>query len=305
MLFKTNYKNLNSSWINKIYLGKTPNGKDLSDHLHIIHNRYTGFTEEIATSCCDIQGKNSYELLLDTVDPSSHSDILDLACGSGVLLELCKKRFPTDLNLFGVDMNDSELKLARNRFSNDDISFYKANAQDLSFMKDASKDVIFCHWALTLMDPVVTVLKTIKRLLKKQGIFSAIVDGDPYSAKGYLQIHNIIYQYVQKKLPNYGLLELGDPRIRSSKSLNKLIKKIFSDSETTITRHVLTCKQKPNILANQVAGFFYASLILSSKHYGILASKLKDYFTKNAVDGFSEFNLPVNRLVVKQTLKSY
>ena len=305
MLFKTNYKNLNSSWINKIYLGKTPNGKDLSDHLHIIHNRYTGFTEEIATSCCDIQGKNSYELLLDTVDPSSHSDILDLACGSGVLLELCKKRFPTDLNLFGVDMNDSELKLARNRFSNDDISFYKANAQDLSFMKDASKDVIFCHWALTLMDPVVTVLKTIKRLLKKQGIFSAIVDGDPYSAKGYLQIHNIIYQYVQKKLPNYGLLELGDPRIRSSKSLNKLIKKIFSDSETTITRHVLTCKQKPNILANQVAGFFYASLILSSKHYGILVSKLKDYFTKNAVDGFSEFNLPVNRLVVKQTLKSY
>ena len=305
MLFKTNYKNLNSSWINKIYLGKTPNGKDLSDHLHIIHNRYTGFTEEIATSCCDIQGKNSYELLLDTVDPSSHSDILDLACGSGVLLELCKKRFPTDLNLFGVDMNDSELKLARNRFSNDDISFYKANAQDLSFMKDASKDVIFCHWALTLMDPVVTVLKTIKRLLKKQGIFSAIVDGDPYSAKGYLQIHNIIYQYVQKKLPNYGLLELGDPRIRSSKSLNELIKKIFSDSETTITRHVLTCKQKPNILANQVAGFFYASLILSSKHYGILVSKLKDYFTKNAVDGFSEFNLPVNRLVVKQTLKSY
>ena len=305
MLFKTNYKNLNSSWINKIYLGKTPNGKDLSDHLHIIHNRYTGFTEEIARSCCDIQGKNSYELLLDTVDPSSHSDILDLACGSGVLLELCKKRFSTDLNLFGVDMNDSELKLARNRFSNDDISFYKANAQDLSFMKDASKDVIFCHWALTLMDPVVTVLKTIKRLLKKQGVFSAIVDGDPYSAKGYLQIHNIIYQYVQKKLPNYGLLELGDPRIRSSKSLNKLIKKIFSDSETTITRHVLTCKQKPNILANQVAGFFYASLILSSKHYGILVSKLKDYFTKNAVDGFSEFNLPVNRLVVKQTLKSY
>ena len=305
MLFKTNYKNLNSSWINKIYLGKTPNGKDLSDHLHIIHNRYTGFTEEIATSCCDIQGKNSYELLLDTVDPSSHSDILDLACGSGVLLELCKKRFPTDLNLFGVDMNDSELKLARNRFSNDDISFYKANAQDLSFMKDASKDVIFCHWALTLMDPVVTVLKTIKRLIKKQGVFSAIVDGDPYSAKGYLQIHNIIYQYVQKNLPYYGLLVLGDPRIRSSKSLNKLIKKIFSDSETTITRHVLTCKQKPNILANQVAGFFYASLILSSKHYGILVSKLKDYFTKNAVDGFSEFNLPVNRLVVKQTLKSY
>ena len=300
MLFKTNYKNLNSSWINKIYLGETPNGKDLSEHLHIIHNRYTGFTEEIATSCCDLNGKNSYELLLDTVDPSSHRDILDLACGSGLLLELCKKRYPSDLRLFGVDMNDNELKLARTRFSNNDISFYKANAQDLSFIKDASKDVIFCHWALTLMDPVVTVLKTIKRLLKKQGVFSAIVDGDLNSAKGYLEIHNIIYQYVQKKFPNYGLLELGDARIRSLKSLNKLIKKIFSNSETKITQHILTCKQKPNILANQVAGFFYASLILSSKNYSILVSKLTDHFTNNSVDGLSEFNLPVNRLVVKK-----
>lgn len=305
MLFKTNYKNLNSSWINKIYQGETPNGKDLSDHIHIIHNRYTGFTEKIAMSCRDLNGKNSYELLLDTVDPCFHTDILDLACGSGVLLELCKKRFPPNIKLFGVDMNNNELKLARNRLPNNDIRFYQANVQDLSFMKDASKDVIFCHWALTLMDPVVTVLKNIKKLLKKQGVFSAIVDGDSNSAKGYLEIHNIIYQYVQKKIPNYGLLELGDPRVRSMKSLDKLIKKIFSDSETKITPHILTCKQEPNILANQVAGFFYASLILSSKHYGILVSKLTDYFAKNTVDGLSEFNLPVNRLVVKQTSKSY
>ena len=299
MLFKTNYKNLNSSWMNKIYLGQTPNRKDLLDHLHIIHNRYTGFTEEIATSCCDLHGKNSYELLLDTVDPNYHTDILDLACGSGVLLELCKKRFPPDLKLFGVDMNDNELKLARTRFSNNDISFYKANAQDLSFIKDASKDVIFCHWALTLMDPVEPVLKTIKRLLKNRGVFSAIVDGDSNSATGYLEIHNIIYQYVQKKFPYYGLLELGDPRIRSLKSLNKLMKKIFSDSQIQITPHVLTFKNKPHILANEVAGFFYASLVLSSKHYGILVSKLTDYFKRISVDGMSDFNLPVNRLVVK------
>ncbi len=305
MLYKTNYKNLNSSWINKIYLGETPNGKDLLEHLYIIHDRYTGFTEKIAASCCDLNGKNSYELLIDKVDPNVHTDILDLACGNGVLLELLKKRFPSELKLFGVDMNDNELKLARNRFSDSDISFYKANAQDLSFIKDASIDVIFCHWALTLMDPVVTVLETVKRLLKKQGIFSAIVDGDLNSAKGYLEIHNIIYKYVQKKFPNYGLLELGDPRVRSSKSLDKLIKKIFSESEISITQHILTCKQKPNILANQVAGFFYASLILSSKHYDILVSKLTDYFMKNSVGGLSDFNLPVNLLVVKQTSKSY
>ena len=299
MLFKTNNKNLNTSWINKIYSGESPNSKDLSEHLHIIHNRFTGFTENIATNCRNLNGKNSYELLLDTIDTSSHTDILDLACGSGVLLELCKKRFPFGLKLSGVDMNENELKLAKSKFLNEDISFYNAKAQDLSFMKDASKDVIFCHWALTLMDPVEPVLKTIKRLLKNRGVFSAIVDGDSNSATGYLEIHNIIYQYVQKKFPYYGLLELGDPRIRSLKSLNKLMKKIFSDSQIQITPHVLTFKNKPHILANEVAGFFYASLVLSSKHYGILVSKLTDYFKRISVDGMSDFNLPVNRLVVK------
>ena len=155
------------------------------------------------------------------------------------------------------------------------------------------------------MDPVIPVLKTVKRILKNQGIFSAIVDGDSNSATGYLEIHNIIYRYVQKILPNYGLLELGDSRVRSLGTLNELIKKIFYDCEIKITPHILTFKQKPKVLAKEVSGFFYASLVLSSKHYDILVSKLNDHFNKISVDGLSEFNLPVNRLVVKKTSKSY
>ncbi len=303
MLFKNNYKSFDSPWMDKIFTGQDPNSQDLLDHLHIIHNRHTGFTEKIATNCCDLDGKNSYELLLDTVDPSTHRDILDLACGSGVLLEYCDKHFPSNLKLSGVDMNDSELKLARTRLLNKDINFYNAKAQELSFIQDSSKDVIFCHWALTLMDPIVPVLKTIKRILKNQGVFSAIVDGDPNSATGYSDIHNIIYKFVQKIFPYYGLLELGDPRIRSLKTLNKLLKKIFYDCEVKITSHVLSFKQKPIVLAKEVSGFFYASLVLSPKHYGILVSELADYFENISIDGLSEFNLPVNRLIVKKSSK--
>ena len=39
----------------------------------------------IATNCCDLNGKNSYELLLDTIDSNIHKDILDLACGSNFI----------------------------------------------------------------------------------------------------------------------------------------------------------------------------------------------------------------------------
>ena len=299
MLIKKN-KISNSSWIKKINFGKDPNSQDLLDHLNIIHSHYAGFTEKIATSCCDFNGKNSYELLLETIDSNVHKNILDLACGSGVLLDYCNKHFNSKIKLSGVDMNVNELKLAQARLLNKNINFYKAKAQDLSFIEDSSKDVVFCHWALTLMDPVIPVLKTVKRILKNQGIFSAIVDGDSNSATGYLEIHNLIYKFVQKIFPNYGLLELGDSRIRSLKTLNKLINKIFYDCEVKITPHVLTFKQKPKVLAKEVSGFFYASLVLSSEHYDALVSELKDYFNKVSVNGLSEFNLPVNRLVVKK-----
>ncbi|MFL2675868.1 MAG: class I SAM-dependent methyltransferase [Alphaproteobacteria bacterium] len=286
--------------MNKICSMKEPNSQDLLDHLDTIHNRYTGFTEKIATSCCDLNGKNSYELLLDTIDPNFHNNILDLACGSGVLLEYCNKRFPLRFNLYGVDMNENELKLARTRPLNKNATFYNAKVQELQFIKDASKDVIFCHWALTLIDPVVPVLKNIKRLLKNNGVFSAIVDGDSNSAPGYSDIYNIIYKYVQKKFPNYGLLELGDSRVRSSITLNQLIEKIFINHEIKITSHILTFTNTPCILAKEVSGFFYASLVLSSEDYCVLVSKLTDYFNNISVDGLSNFNLPVNRLVVRK-----
>ncbi len=305
MLLKDNYKRFNSSWMNKIDSGKDPNSQDLLDHLDGIHNRHAGFTEKIATSCCDMNGKNSYELLLDTIDPILHNEVLDLACGSGVLLEYCNKRFPFNLKLSGVDMNENELKLARARLLKKNINFYNAKAQKLNFIKDSSKDVIFCHWALTLMDPVVPVLKNVKRILKNFGIFSAIVDGDSNSAPGYSEIHNIIYKFVQNIFPNYGSSELGDPRIRSLKTLKKLIEKIFNDCEIIITPHVLTFKQKPEVLAREVSGFFYASFVLSSSDYQILVSKLTKYFNKTSFNGLSEFNLPANRLVVKKTSKLY
>ena len=300
MFIKKN-KSIDSSWIKKINFGKNPNSQDLLDHINTIHSHYAGFTERIATSCCDLNGKNSYELLLDTINSNIHRDILDLACGSGVLLEYCNKYFNSNLKLCGIDMNVNELKLAQTRLLNKDINFYNAKAQHLNFIEDSSKDVIFCHWALTLMDPVIPVLKTVKRILRNQGIFSAIVDGDSKSAAGYLEIHNLIYKFVQKIFPNYGLLELGDQRVRSLKTLNKLIKKIFYDCEIKITPHILTFKQKPKVLAKEVSGFFYASLVLSSEHYDTLVSELTDYFKKISLNGLSEFNLPVNRLVVKKT----
>lgn len=294
---------VSSTWIKKVNSGIYPSNNDLIEHLDIIHKCYAGFTEKVATSCRDSNGNNSYDLLLNIIDKNKHknSDVLDIACGSGVLLKLLSiKNFTLQSKLAGVDISDSELQLAHNKLSHLDINLYKDKAQNLDFIENNSQDLIFCHWALTLMNPIIPVLKNVKRLLRNEGIFSAIIDGDVNIAPGYSEVHDIIYKQAQKECSMYGLIEIGDSRVRSAKSLNQLIKEIFTDAEITISSNVLSMKETPIILAKEVSKFFYASLVLSKNSRKTLISDLEDYFFSKSIEGLSVFNLPVNQLIIKQ-----
>lgn len=294
---------VSSTWIKKVNSGIYPSNNDLIEHLDIIHKCYAGFTEKVATSCRDSNGNNSYDLLLNIIDKNKHknSDVLDIACGSGVLLKLLSiKNFTLQSKLTGVDISDSELQLAHNKLSHLDINLYKDKAQNLDFIENNSQDLIFCHWALTLMNPIIPVLKNVKRLLRNEGIFSAIIDGDINIAPGYSEVHDIIYKQTQKECSMYGSIEIGDSRVRSAKSLNQLIKEIFTDAEITISSNVLSMKETPIILAKEVSKFFYASLVLSKNSRKTLISDLEDYFFSKSIEGLSVFNLPVNQLIIKQ-----
>jgi len=290
---------IKSAWTRQIESGQQPSSSDLRDHLDAVHDNNAGFTEAFAWNCRDANGKNSYELLADIVDQKYHSHVLDLGCGSGVLLDLCNKRFGAELALSGVDMNGSELQLARKRLAHTNSKFYQGEAQNLDYFADSSFDVIFCHWALTLMDPVVQVLATIKRLLKKRGIFAAIIDGDPKTAPGYLEVHDIIYEHVQCKYPDYGVFELGDPRVRTTAGLQKLTAETFEDFDINITPITVSFNAAPSILAREAAGFFYASFVLSPNDFSQMLTNLEKYFITNQKDGVSCFTMPVNRLVVR------
>ena len=290
---------IKSAWIRQVESGQQPSSSALRDHLDAVHDNNAGFTEAFAWNCRDVNGKNSYELLADIVDQKYHSHVLDLGCGSGVLLDLCNQNFGAELVLSGVDMNGSELKLARKRLAHTDTKLYQGAAQNLNYLADSSFDVIFCHWALTLMDPVVEVLATIKRLLKERGTFAAIIDGDPKIAPGYLEVHDIIYEHVQSKYPDYGVFELGDSRVRTTAELQKLTAETFEDFDINITPITLSFNAAPRVLAREAAGFFYASFVLSPNDFSKMLTDLEKYFIKNQQDRISYFTMPVNLLVVR------
>ena len=287
-----------TSWTDALKADEVPCPISVQKHLLEVHHCYPGFTESCAAQCKDLAGQTSYEWLCNVIDPMRHRNILDLACGSGVLLELCRARFPQH-TLTGIDMSPSELALARRRLSGKNVTLHEQLAQDLSFVERGSLDAVLCHWALTLMDPVEPVLREIKRVLAPGGVFSAIIDGDPKAAPGYAEINDLIFKHVQMKLPTYGDYDLGDPRTRTPRSLAALARSIFKTTEVSVETSTFTLEGEPVSLAREAVGFFYAAYILPAAARKRLINDLAAYLRARTKKGPAVFSMPVCRLIVR------
>ncbi len=289
-----------TGWTRSVKRGERPCPSSLKDHLLAVHRDHAGFTESCARRCRDDQGRNSYEWLADVVDPAHHRRVLDLACGSGPLLELCWRRFGGAIELTGVDMSADELALARERLPDRAVALYEGMAQDLEVIEEASLDVVLCHWALTLMDPVVPVLEEVRRLLRAGGVFAAIIDGETSLAPGYDAVCEIIFARVQREVPGYGTVDLGDARVRKSSDILSLAREVFPEAQIVIEPSVFRLEATPAILAREAAGFFYASFVLSAEGREGMLKDLEALFAARAEAGQGGYAMPINRLVVRR-----
>lgn len=285
--------------MHRVSAGLHPSHESLRDHLLAIHHEHPGFTEACAMRCRDGAGRTSYEWLADLVRPDEHGHVLDLACGSGPLLELCHHRFAGRVRLTGVDMSQDELSLARRRLPPNAAALHQALAQDMGFVADGEVDIALCHWALTLMDPVEPVLVEANRVLRSGGIFAAIIDGDMALAPGYAEVHDLIYGWVQREFPWYGRVDLGDARVRHGGALERLAVTSFSGATVSVDSSVFSLSGPPAVLAREAAGFFYAAFVLSPGSHRLMLEELERLFAGQGLGRNGRFDMPINRLVVR------
>ena len=297
-----NQNGLNSLWTESLTRNLHPDSNALVDHLRIVHHKHTGFTEACASSCRDKAGRNSYEWLAEIVPNNKGLRVLDLACGSGTLLKILSDR-NQNLNLKGIDMCPEELKLAKNLLINSGVNLIESKAQNLKAINDNSIDIVLCHWALTLMDPIAPVLNEVRRVLTSEGRFAALVDGPMNVVPSYKEVHDLIYSYVQKEIPSYGKIDLGDPRIRGTESLSNLAHKIFPEANVTIETNVVTIKGPVIQVAEIAAGFFYAAFVLKPDRRNSMITSLSKILaiSKESTDAEKQgqFSMPINRLLVE------
>ena len=301
-----NQKGLNSMWTDSLARNLHPDGNALVDHLRTVHQEHTGFTEACASSCRDEAGRNSYEWLAELVPDNESLRVLDLACGSGPLLKILFDR-NKNLNLKGIDMCPEELALAKTRLINTGVNLIESKAQNLTAINDNSIDIVLCHWALTLMDPIAPVLDEVRRVLTSEGRFAALVDGPMNAAPGYTEVHDLIYSYVQEEIPSYGEIDLGDPRIRGSESLSNLVNKSFPEANVTIETKVVSMEGPVTQVAEIAAGFFYAAFVLKPEKRKLMITSLSNLLaiSKERTDAERQgrFSMPISRLLVVPDIK--
>ena len=283
---------------NSLHCGERPDAASLREHLLAVHDVHAGFTESCAAGCRDRDGRNSYEWLSEAV-PRDARAVLDMACGSGVLLDVCRRRLGPEVALVGVDMSPHEIALARARLPSEGITLHEALAQSMDPVADACVDAVLCHWALTLIDPVIPAMAEVARVLRPGGTFAAIVDGPMASAPGYAEVDALICAAVQQAYPRYGDIDLGDPRVRSADALTTLCAEAFPGAEICIEASVMSVEGTPVAVAAEAAGFFYAAFLLSSAARAKMLQDLAQALTMQAAGGVCRFNMPVNRLCVR------
>ena len=294
----TDHSPLRTAWTESLAAGDRPDAAALRAHLRAVHHAHAGFTEACARACRDAAGRTSYDWLAEAVAEGATGHVLDLACGSGPLLEVLHARAP-GARLTGVDMCPEELALAAARLPEGAATLIEAQAQALAMLPDGAVDAVLCHWALTLMDPLAPVLDEMRRVLAPGGRFAALVDGPMAAAEGYTEAHDLIYGHVQAEVPGYGRIDLGDPRVRGADSLLALVRSTFPNAEVRIETEVVRMEGPATAVAETAAGFFYAAFVLSADRRAGMLAELAASLPRGRTPQSAVFAMPINRLSVE------
>lgn len=182
--------------------GELPTHQDWEEHLIEAHASEPRMTPEAYSNYRTDDGKNSYELLAAKLPASKENlTVVDLACGDGHLIPYLLPRLGPKAQVYGVDISQEGLDLARADINDSRVKFALSRAQSLP-LESGSVDKILCHMAIMLMNPVEPVVDEIRRVLKPGGSFSAAV-GSGAAIGLYQEIRRLVGVFMQTHLPRY------------------------------------------------------------------------------------------------------
>lgn len=108
------------------------------------------------------------EPMADLVDPHPSSRIVDLACGSGLIVRHLVGRLGNAGTVHGVDVDAAMLEFAATTVTDDRVTWHVADAADLPF-ETGSIDCLSCHQGLQFFPDRSAALAEVRRVLAPGG----------------------------------------------------------------------------------------------------------------------------------------
>ena len=265
------------------------------------HDAVPGITENVLNCGRTADGRSSYEVLADAAGLRNGMTVVDLACGSGCLASLISERVEPAGHVIGIDLNGSELALARTRFKScGNVRFLQESAGNLS-LPDSSADAVLCHMALMLFQPLDPVLTGIARILRPSGVLAAVLPSLNGGNALFSAIREALAAVVAKEVDAERRLALGNPETGSASALkNKLSQTGDFDASLQIVDYEVVFRDTPESLTQRFLPFFYYTALLSEAGKEQVRNAWTALFRKNLPDGekTAEFRLPLSVFTV-------
>jgi len=152
--------------------------------------------------------KKLYSYVIEMVNNFNFKKVLDVGCGTGIILSLLSKN--ESISLSGVDLSENMLKIAKQKLD-DRVELKIGDSEQLPW-KNNTFDAIICTDSFHHYPEPEKVLGEMARVLKSSG---HIIIGDPWMMAPFRQVANFMLKYGNS----------GDYRIYSKAEISNLLLK--------------------------------------------------------------------------------
>jgi ubiquinone/menaquinone biosynthesis C-methylase UbiE len=105
------------------------------------------------------------------LDPERHRNVLEVACGTGIVTRRLRDILSAEARLVATDLNPAMIALAQNKFdSKEDVVWQEADAGALAF-GDGSFDAVVCQFGVMFFPDKEAAMRQAHRVLSSGGIF--------------------------------------------------------------------------------------------------------------------------------------
>lgn len=159
--------------------------------------------------------------LIELLKINKGNTVLDIACGTGVVIKEIRNKVGNSGYVVGADVSTTAIKIAKKwNEKKSNLDFVNTDAEKFSFSKKF--DIVTCQYALFFFPNAQKALKNMKNSLKKSGKIGISVHGNKENVPFFSNILDSVIQYI----PDYVLP--GSPnldRFGTKSSLKKEISK--------------------------------------------------------------------------------